>query len=74
MGFKGMNKNWSKDSLGLCLRVSGLHQTWKWLHQTAALHEYLISVTATDTAALKNYSVNKKCNKSKVQRPPLYQF
>ncbi|XP_037897566.1 uncharacterized protein LOC119642495 [Glossina fuscipes] len=47
MGFKGMN---SKDCLGLRLRVCTLHQTWKWLHQTEALHEYLISVNAADTA------------------------
>ncbi|XP_023299083.1 uncharacterized protein LOC111681516 [Lucilia cuprina] len=62
MGFRGMNKNWSKDCLGLRLRVSGLHQTWKWLHQTAALHEYLISVTAADTAASEKCAIHKKCN------------
>jgi len=45
MGVKVMNKNWSKDSLGL--RLLGLHQTWKWLHQTIELHEYLI-FTGTD--------------------------
>ncbi|XP_054739654.1 uncharacterized protein LOC129245491 [Anastrepha obliqua] len=44
-----MNKNCSKDCLGLCLRITALHQTWKWLHQTIALHEYLISVTATNS-------------------------
>ncbi|KAH8336920.1 uncharacterized protein [Drosophila kikkawai] len=33
----------NKDCLGLRKRVCGLHQTWKWLHQTPALHEYLIS-------------------------------
>lgn len=60
MGF-GMNKNWSKDCLGLRLRVSSLHQTWKWLHQTAALHEYLISVTATDTAVSECMKCVMKC-------------
>ncbi|XP_017466126.1 PREDICTED: uncharacterized protein LOC108359025 [Rhagoletis zephyria] len=45
-----MNKNCSKDSLGLRLRITALHQTWKWLHQTIALHEYLISVTAVNSA------------------------
>ncbi|XP_069965304.1 uncharacterized protein [Bactrocera oleae] len=45
-----MNENYSKDCLGLCLRISVLHQTWKWLHQTIALHEYLISVTAASSA------------------------
>ncbi|XP_018791089.1 PREDICTED: uncharacterized protein LOC108970259 [Bactrocera latifrons] len=45
-----MNENYSKDCLGLCLRISALHQTWKWLHQTIALHEYLISVTAASSA------------------------
>lgn len=50
MGIKGMNnnKNISKDCLGLRLRVNGLHQTWKWLHQTIALHNYLISVSLVD--------------------------
>jgi len=54
MGFKGM----SKDCLGLRLRVSGLHQTWKWLHQTIAVHEYLISVISTDstTESEQNHS------------------
>ncbi|XP_013108714.1 uncharacterized protein LOC106087988 [Stomoxys calcitrans] len=61
MGFRGMNKNLSKDCLGLRLRVSGLHQTWKWLHQTAALHEYLISVTATDTAASSSVICKEEC-------------
>ncbi|XP_055908994.1 uncharacterized protein LOC129943513 [Eupeodes corollae] len=57
MGIKGMNnKNISKDCLGLRLRVNGLHQTWKWLHQTIALHEYLISVTSADSARTKQQS------------------
>ncbi|KAH8279083.1 uncharacterized protein Dana_GF28175 [Drosophila ananassae] len=45
----------NKDCLGLRKRVCGLHQTWKWLHQTPALHEYLIS--ASSVAANKNASV-----------------
>lgn len=45
-----MSKNYSKDCLGLRLRITALHQTWKWLHQTAALHEYLISVTTASSA------------------------
>lgn len=62
LGFIGMNKNWSVDSLGLRLRVSGLHQTWKWLHQTIALHEYLISVTSTDTAVSQKCLSNQICD------------
>ncbi|EDW31976.1 GL11407 [Drosophila persimilis] len=36
----------NKDCLGLRKRVCGLHQTFKWLHQTPALHEYLISASS----------------------------
>ncbi|XP_017838786.1 uncharacterized protein LOC108597016 [Drosophila busckii] len=49
MGVKrSMQDNWcnNKDCLGLRKRVCGLHQTWKWLHQTPALHEYLISASS----------------------------
>jgi len=52
---EGMFKNYSKDSLGLRLRVCGLHQTWKWLHQTIAHHNYLISVSTTQTNGLKQF-------------------
>ncbi|EDX07317.1 uncharacterized protein LOC27206173 [Drosophila simulans] len=50
----------NKDCLGLRKRVCGLHQTWKWLHQTPALHEYLISassVAANTSRATKNATV-----------------
>ncbi|XP_026319410.1 uncharacterized protein LOC113229934 [Hyposmocoma kahamanoa] len=38
-----------RDCLGIRYRINSLHQTWKWLHQTIALHEYLISLSAADT-------------------------
>lgn len=38
----------SKDCLGIRSRTNGLHQTWKWLHQTIALHEYLTSKSSAD--------------------------
>ncbi|XP_060804985.1 uncharacterized protein LOC106140164 [Amyelois transitella] len=40
-----------RDCLGIRFRINSLHQTWKWLHQTIALHEYLISLSAADTDA-----------------------
>ncbi|GBP11068.1 hypothetical protein EVAR_79739_1 [Eumeta japonica] len=40
-----------RDCLGIRYRINILHQTWKWLHQTIALHEYLISLSAADTDA-----------------------
>lgn len=40
-----------RDCLGIRYRINTLHQTWKWLHQTIALHEYLISLSAGDTDA-----------------------
>ncbi|EDW79669.2 uncharacterized protein Dwil_GK17908 [Drosophila willistoni] len=54
MGVKpSMQVNYcNKDCLGLRKRVCGLHQTFKWLHQTPALHEYLIS--ASSVAANRN--------------------
>ncbi|XP_063548481.1 uncharacterized protein LOC134755802 [Cydia strobilella] len=36
-----------RDCLGIRFRISTLHQTWKWLHQTIALHEYLIALSAS---------------------------
>ncbi|EDV98234.1 uncharacterized protein LOC6568803 [Drosophila grimshawi] len=52
---QSMQVKWctNKDCLGLRKRVCGLHQTFKWLHQTPALHEYLISASsvAANTAA-----------------------
>ncbi|EDW48095.1 GM21671 [Drosophila sechellia] len=50
----------NKDCLGLRKRVCGLHQTWKWLHQTPDLHEYLISassVAANTSRTTKNATV-----------------
>ncbi|XP_041781257.1 uncharacterized protein LOC121598446 [Anopheles merus] len=41
--------NCSRDCVGIRYRINSLHQTWKWLHQTIALHEYLISMSAADT-------------------------
>ncbi|KAK4871544.1 hypothetical protein RN001_015668 [Aquatica leii] len=35
------------DCLGIRSRTSALHQTWKWLHQTITLHEYMISLTTS---------------------------
>ncbi|XP_021192437.3 uncharacterized protein LOC110377758, partial [Helicoverpa armigera] len=40
-----------RDCLGIRYRINTLHQTWKWLHQTIALHEYLISLSSADTDA-----------------------
>lgn len=56
---RGMPKKCSKDCLGLRLRISGLHQTWKWLHQTIALHNYLISVTASNSDKLFTTTTKK---------------
>ncbi|XP_026469072.1 uncharacterized protein LOC113372958 [Ctenocephalides felis] len=36
-----------RDCLGIRYRTNSLHQTWKWLHQTIALHEYLISLVSS---------------------------
>lgn len=41
--------NCSRDCVGIRYRINSLHQTWKWLHQTIALHEFLISMSASDT-------------------------
>ncbi|OXU29308.1 hypothetical protein TSAR_006119 [Trichomalopsis sarcophagae] len=38
-----------RDCLGIRYRINTLDQTWKWLHQTIALHEYLISITASQS-------------------------
>ncbi|XP_060537426.1 uncharacterized protein LOC132708829 [Cylas formicarius] len=44
----------TKDCLGLRVRyLNSLHQTWKWLHQTITLHEYLISLTSSSKNACK---------------------
>ncbi|CAD6241185.1 GSCOCG00009207001-RA-CDS [Cotesia congregata] len=45
---RGMQKD-SRDCLGIRYRINTLDQTWKWLHQTIALHEYLISITASQS-------------------------
>lgn len=37
------------DCLGLRYRIISLSQTFKWLHQTPALHTYLTSLSAADT-------------------------
>lgn len=44
-----MPRNCSKDCLGIRYRINCLHQTFKWLHQTQALHEYLTSLSSADT-------------------------
>ncbi|XP_017754351.1 PREDICTED: uncharacterized protein LOC108546653 [Eufriesea mexicana] len=44
----GMQKD-CRDCLGLRYRINSLDQTWKWLHQTIALHDYLISITASQS-------------------------
>ncbi|XP_053676293.1 uncharacterized protein LOC128726501 [Anopheles nili] len=46
--------NCSRDCVGIRYRINSLHQTWKWLHQTIALHEYLISISAADTNSSSN--------------------
>lgn len=45
--------NCGRDCVGIRYRINSLHQTWKWLHQTIALHEYLISMSAADTNSNK---------------------
>lgn len=47
----GMPNKCSKDCLGIRYRTNSLHQTWKWLHQTIELHEYLISMSSADSDA-----------------------
>ncbi|XP_018569279.1 uncharacterized protein LOC108909426 [Anoplophora glabripennis] len=37
----------TKDCLELRVRLNSLHQTWKWLHQTITLHDFLISLTSS---------------------------
>uniref|UniRef100_A0A2M4AI99 Uncharacterized protein n=1 Tax=Anopheles triannulatus TaxID=58253 RepID=A0A2M4AI99_9DIPT len=46
----------TRDCVGIRYRINALHQTWKWLHQTIALHEYLISMSAADSNAEKQQS------------------
>ncbi|XP_049545510.1 uncharacterized protein LOC125957109 [Anopheles darlingi] len=46
----------TRDCVGIRYRINALHQTWKWLHQTIALHEYLISMSAADSNAEKQSS------------------
>ncbi|KAJ8945599.1 hypothetical protein NQ314_009124 [Rhamnusium bicolor] len=41
----------TKDCLGLRVRLNSLHQTWKWLHQTITLHDFLISLTSSSKNA-----------------------
>lgn len=43
--------NYSRDCVAIRNRTNSLHQTWKWLHQTIELHEYLISMSQADTDA-----------------------
>ncbi|XP_062535525.1 uncharacterized protein LOC134204740 [Armigeres subalbatus] len=50
--------NCSRDCVGIRYRINSLHQTWKWLHQTIALHEYLISMTTSDTDAIGQKGIN----------------
>lgn len=62
MSYKGMrNKDSGKDCLGLRRRICGLHQTWKWLHQTIELHEYLTSMTSADTSKCLMGNTMKMC-------------
>ncbi|XP_073985912.1 uncharacterized protein [Rhodnius prolixus] len=35
-----------RDCLALRSRTCILHQTWKWLHQTIAVHNYMISLAS----------------------------
>ncbi|XP_058055142.1 uncharacterized protein LOC131206566 [Anopheles bellator] len=51
--------NCSRDCVGIRYRINSLHQTWKWLHQTIALHEYLISMSAEDTNAIEHHRLHK---------------
>ncbi|XP_014206957.1 uncharacterized protein LOC106638353 [Copidosoma floridanum] len=37
-----------RDCLGIRYRINTLDHTWKWLHQTPSLHDYLISITASE--------------------------
>lgn len=51
----GMQKD-CRDCLGIRYRINSLDQTWKWLHQTIALHDYLISITTSQTNVSKCFS------------------
>lgn len=37
----------ARDCVIISSRVCNLHQTWKWLHQTITLHDFLIKATST---------------------------
>ncbi|KAL1465264.1 hypothetical protein WDU94_004847 [Cyamophila willieti] len=39
--------NCARDCVIISARVCNLHQTWKWLHQTITLHDFLIKATST---------------------------
>lgn len=51
---RGMLKDYSRDCLGIRYRINTLDQTWKWLHQTIALHDYLISITASQSDVINH--------------------
>jgi len=44
---RGMLKE-CRDCIKLRYRISTLHQTWKWLHLTIAVHEFLVSLTSAE--------------------------
>ncbi|XP_014270940.1 uncharacterized protein [Halyomorpha halys] len=37
------------DCVALRFRTCNLHHTWKWLHQTISLHNYMISLASIAT-------------------------
>ncbi|XP_055532103.1 uncharacterized protein LOC129722560 [Wyeomyia smithii] len=53
--------NCSRDCVGIRYRINSLHQTWKWLHQTIALHEYLISMSNSEADLIAVGATYPKC-------------
>lgn len=56
-----MHQQSRPDCLGLRYRIISLDQTFKWLHQTPALHTYLTSLSATEADARTCCMSMKKC-------------
>lgn len=48
----------TKDCLGLRVRINSLHQTWKWLHQTIALHDFLTALTSASKNMFQHCNLN----------------
>ncbi|XP_046383090.1 uncharacterized protein LOC124153777 [Ischnura elegans] len=42
-----MRMDCPRDCVNLRFRISQLHQTWKWLHQTITVHDFLVSLASS---------------------------